>query len=103
MIRVSVMYPNDPEKKFDMDYYINKHIPLVHEKLDPIGLVKTEVEKGLTGQGEETDPPYCAIGCLFFNTMDDFQKMLAYNDELMSDIPNFTDIIPAIQISDIIS
>ena len=33
MIKVSVLYPNDEGKTFDMEYYCNKHIPMVREKL----------------------------------------------------------------------
>jgi len=33
MIKVSVFYPNEERKKFDMDYYCNKHIPMVQQKL----------------------------------------------------------------------
>jgi len=42
MIRISVMYLNEPGKNFDWDYYLNKHLPMVHRLLDPIGLVRTE-------------------------------------------------------------
>ena len=31
MIKVSVMYPNGEGKHFDMEYYVNTHIPLVEE------------------------------------------------------------------------
>ena len=31
MIKVSVFYPNEEGKKFDMDYYLNSHIPMVNE------------------------------------------------------------------------
>ena len=30
---------------FNYDYYVNKHMKLVHKLLDPFGLVKTEVNK----------------------------------------------------------
>jgi len=29
MIKFSIFYPNEEGKKFDMDYYINSHIPMV--------------------------------------------------------------------------
>ena len=29
MIKVSVFYPNGPEVNFDMNYYLETHIPLV--------------------------------------------------------------------------
>ena len=33
MIKVSIFYPNTPGCRFDMDYYCNKHMPMVHEKM----------------------------------------------------------------------
>ncbi len=33
MIKISVLYPNEKGKKFDMEYYCNSHIPMVQEKL----------------------------------------------------------------------
>ncbi len=32
MIKVSVFYPNEEGKKFDWEYYLNKHIPMVRQK-----------------------------------------------------------------------
>ena len=43
MIKVSVLYPNKPGSKFDMNYYIGKHMPLAMRLLNN-GLRKTEVD-----------------------------------------------------------
>ena len=48
MIRVSVFYPHDSSKKFDMDYYVNTHIPMVQRLLEPMGLQGGGVEKGVS-------------------------------------------------------
>src|SRR5437773_10674077 len=32
MIRVSVMYPRTEGDSFDMDYYVNKHMPMVRDR-----------------------------------------------------------------------
>ena len=44
MIRASVLYPNEPGKKFDLDYYINKHMVMVRKRLKSHGLVRDEVD-----------------------------------------------------------
>jgi hypothetical protein len=36
MIKFSVFYPNEEGKKFDMDYYLNSHIPMIQEKLGDV-------------------------------------------------------------------
>ena len=92
MFRVSVMYPNGPGRKFDMKYYVGKHMVMVHRVLDPVGLVRTEVERGIgTGQPGAL-APFVAIGHLYFKSMEDMQKMLPHNAEMAADIPNFTDV-----------
>ena len=95
MIRISVMYPKPA--KFDFDYYINKHMKLVHKLLDSYGLVKTEVNKGVGAS------PYVAVGHLIFNSMEDMQKALQDHDpELAADLENFTDVKPQFQIGEIL-
>ena len=45
MIKLSVMYPTGEGKTFDMDYYLNKHIPLVGKLL---GESNKEIPKQFT-------------------------------------------------------
>jgi uncharacterized protein (TIGR02118 family) len=96
------MYPYGENKKFDIDYWIEKHRPMVLEKLEPHGLVKLELDKGITAGLEGGLPIYLYIGYLYFNSMEDHQKCLPYALELFSDLPNFTDIEPITQVSEII-
>ncbi len=35
MIKVTVLYPNGSGAKFDMNYYVQKHMPLVHDRCAP--------------------------------------------------------------------
>jgi len=103
MVRISVMYATSEGKKFDHDYYVNRHMKLVRERLNSFGLVRTEVDKGLGGGAPGAPAPYAAIGHVYFNTLGDFQKGMAqHGKELLGDVPNFTNIQPQIQISEII-
>ena len=101
MIRVAVLYPNEEGKKFDMDYYLDKHVSLVKNLLNNLGLERVEVDKGIAGLEPGSPPPFVAIGYLYYEDMDAFQKCMTKADELMSDMPNFTDVQPQIQISEI--
>ena len=48
MIKVSVLYPNNDGSKFDMEYYLAKHMPMVRQKLAG-ALRGSAVEQGLAG------------------------------------------------------
>jgi len=98
MIRVSVMYPNEKGKRFDLDYFAHKHIGLVHKKLDGAGLVRAEVDKAA-----DPNAPFIAIGHLYFKSMEEFQNgFFPHAGEFTADMPNYTDLVPQVQISEIV-
>lgn len=102
MIRISVLYPNEGGA-FDLPYYLDQHMDLVHRLLKPYGLVRTEVDKGLGSNAPGVKAPFVAIGHLYFNTFEEMQKgMMAHDPDLGADLVNFTDIRPTIQISEIL-
>jgi uncharacterized protein (TIGR02118 family) len=103
MIRITVLYPNEPGKKFDHDYYKNKHMKMVTERLKPFGLIRTEVDKGMAGGAPGSPAPYVAVGQVYFPSLEGFQKgMGQHGKEIMGDVPNYTNIQPQIQISEMI-
>jgi uncharacterized protein (TIGR02118 family) len=101
MIKVSVFYPNNEGAKFDIDYYCNKHIPMVRQKLG--AACKTvAVEQGVTGATPGSRPAFIAMGHLYFDSVQAFQTAFGPHAEaIMADIPNYTDIQPTIQISEV--
>ncbi len=100
-ITVSVMYPNDPGSKFDMDYYLGTHGPLVHKNWDDKGLNSMKVVKGFATPDPKTPPPFRVIALLDFDSVEAFQAAVAAGGaEVMGDIPNFTDVTPVVQISE---
>ena len=48
MIKVSVLYPNTAGCKFDMEYYLTRHMPMVQQKLGP-ACKRMAVEEGIVG------------------------------------------------------
>ncbi len=101
MIKVSVFYPNNEGCKFDMDYYCNSHIPMVQEKLGE-ALKGVAVEQGLGGAEPGSQATYVAMGHLLFDSVEAFQSAFGPHAEtIMADIPNYTDIQPTIQISEV--
>jgi uncharacterized protein (TIGR02118 family) len=103
MVRVTVLYPNEPAKCFDHDYYARKHMPMVMERLKGSGMLRYEVDKGLAGGGPGAPLLFVAACHLYFDAAADFQKgIAAHGAEIMGDIPKYTDISPQIQISEIV-
>lgn len=101
MIKVNVLYPYAEDKKFDMDYYLDKHVPLVAKTLG-YALQDASYDKGLGGGAPGTPAPNVAMANLYFNSKEEFGQ--AYGSaapKLMGDLPNFTDIVPVVQISEV--
>ena len=101
MIKFSIFYPNEEGKKFDMDYYINSHIPMIMEKLG--GAVKGgAVDQGLAGGTPDSPATYVAMGHMLFDSVEELQSAFGPHAEtIMADIPNYTDIRPIFQISEV--
>src|SRR5262245_59065068 len=103
MVRITVLYPNESGKRFDHTYYAQKHLPLVMERLKSSGMLRYEVDKGIAGGAPGAPAPFVATCHLYFNNVADFQKGIGtHSKEIMGDIPNYTDIAPQIQISEIV-
>ena len=101
MIKVSVLYPNGEGKKFDMDYYCNKHLPMAARLLGE-SIKGATVEKGLGGAAPGTPAPYIAMGNIYFDSIQAFQTAFGpHVEKIMGDLPNFTDIEPVMQISEV--
>jgi len=101
MIKVSVLYPNGPGSRFDIDYYLRSHMPMVRERLGPV-LQRMAVEHGLGGGGPGAPPPFLAMGHLYFDSVEAFQSAFGPHAEaIMADVANYTNSKPLIQISDV--
>lgn len=101
MIKVSVLYPNQPGSRFDMDYYCSTHMPLAQRLLAP-AIKSIAVEQGICGQTPDAPPTYAAMGHLYFASMEAFLAVFLPNaTTLVEDIPNYTNVQPTIQISEV--
>ena len=101
MIKVSVLYPNASGAKFDMKYYVTKHLPMVRDRCAPAcrGIA---AESGLGGGAPGAPAPYIAVGTLTFDSVAAFQQAFGpHAAEIMGDIPNYTNTTPVVQISEV--
>ena len=100
MIMVSVFYPNDPATKFDEDYYMRKHIPLVRERWGGMGLEDVRVLRGL-GTPDGGTAPFRILALLTRTSTEALQRAAqAHGPEIFGDIPNFTNGKPVMQVSE---
>ncbi|MCK8067688.1 EthD family reductase [Cobetia sp. 1CM21F] len=99
MIKVNVLYPNSQDATFDFDYYINTHLPMV-EKLLGDALKGKSVDAGLSVVYKNEAPLYIAIGSLFFASAESFQQAFSpHAEEILADLPNFTNTHPIVQVN----
>ena len=101
VITVSVLYPNTAGCKFDMEYYLTRHMPMVQQKLGP-ACKRMAVEQGIAGGAPGAPATYVAMGHLYFDSTDAFQATFAPNAQsILADIPNYTNTQPTIQVSEV--
>ncbi len=102
MTKVTILYPAGDGKKFDMDYYLNKHIPMV-KGLFAGALKATAIDIGIAGGAAGAPTPFVVICCFYFDNVSAFQNAMAANGpKIQGDIPNYTNIQPVIQISKVL-
>ncbi|MGE3404322.1 MAG: EthD family reductase [Vicinamibacterales bacterium] len=101
MVKFSVFYPAGEGTHFDMGYYTATHMPMAGSLLGPMGVVKAELDRplgGLPGQ----PAPFAAAVHIYFETVEQLTKALeTHNAALAADVPNFTNIQPIFQVSDV--
>jgi len=101
MIKVGVFYPYKEGVKFDMAYYLQKHLPMVKQKVGP-ALKSVAVEQGVSGGMPGAPMTYIAIGHLAFDSVEAFQVAFApHASDIMGDISNYTNVQPVVQISEV--
>jgi len=97
MIRVNVMYPKKEDGKFNYEYYLDKHVPMVKNNLGA-SLKRFEVYQGISGAGGNPEP-FVTIASLLFENVDEFRTAFEpHAQEIMADLSNFTNINPTVQI-----
>ena len=101
MIKVSVLYPSKPGSRFDVDYYLTVHMPMAARLLGA-AVKEISVEIGIGGGAPGEPAPYAAIVGFTCDSVDAFTTaFMPIAGQLQGDIPNYTDIEPVVQISQI--
>ena len=99
MIKVTFLYPKTAGGRFDLDYYLTKHLELSRSVFGPV-LRGIEIDQGLTGIEPGSPPPYHAAAHLKFDSVEDFYgALMPRMEELRADVANYFDGDTIIQIS----
>lgn len=99
MERVTVVYPNQADARFDFVYYMKKHIPFVE------GLVgkKIEVRRGISS-ATGSPAAFVCIATIPIDSLSAFQTIFTqHGSEILADIPNYTNIEPLVQFDEIVA
>ena len=100
MIALKVMYPFAENISFDVDYYTQKHIPLV---LKELGSACKKISVGMADTGNGQCPNYLIITSLHFESVREYEEAFSLSaHNILSDIKNFTEIVPEIEMLDIL-
>lgn len=100
MVKLTVMYPYHPGYHFDMDYYINHHIAI--HKQDPL-VLGILIEQGENAFRQGPDPSMVCVAHFFYESIGKLNESRTpeKGKRQAADLPNFTDITPLDQISEV--
>lgn len=102
MVKINVFFPGGEDIFFDMHYYKNKHLPKV-QKLLGDAVKEVTVERGISGGAPGSFPPYAAVACLYFETLETFEESFGSKAAgVMAEASAFTNSKAFIQISEVI-
>lgn len=104
MIKISILYPNKPDARFDLQYYLETHIPMALEIFNAQpGYQGVSIDRGLAGAIPGTETTYTVMCHFLFDSADDFMAAFTpHAEKLQGDIANYTDIEPIIQINEVL-
>lgn len=84
-----------------MNYYLNKHIPLV-KKLFADACLRIEVEEAIIAANTKDTQPFYASAHFTFLSLVQFNEIFdSHGPEILQDIESYTNVEPVIQIGSV--
>src|SRR4051812_16406971 len=92
MITIDLLYPNKDGAKFDMNYYLTSHIPMIKRVLG--GALKgTIVEQGLGGAAPGTKADFSVLCSLRFDSVEAFQTAFGpHAADIQADVGKYSSV-----------
>ncbi|KAJ4983114.1 hypothetical protein SVAN01_11378 [Stagonosporopsis vannaccii] len=102
-VTITVVFPNDSDAEYDIDYYISKHMPLVQAQWSKYGLQSWSATKFLNGI-DGSSPLYAFGSVVMWDSEDQLKTAFAGPEvaEIMGDVTNFSNKQPIFLIGDIL-
>lgn len=101
MIKVSVLYPNSDGVRFDMQYYLERHLPMCREMLGA-ACRSIAVDHGVGGAMPGSPATYVVMAHMLFDSVAAYQAAFApHVKAIIADLPNYTDVKPVVQVSEV--
>lgn len=104
MVKISILYPNKPDRRFDWQYYEHTHMPRSIELLSQhTGYLGVSVERGMGGAIPGTEATFVAICHFTFRSLEAFlEAFRPHAVELQGDMSAYTDVEPIIQVNEVV-
>lgn len=104
MTAISFLYPRREGTRFDLPYYVEKHMPWSISLLSTHpGFRGVSVDGGLSGAPGTDSPPYWVICRFLLDSVDDFLTAVTpHLAALQADMQNYTDVEPTFQVSQVL-
>lgn len=99
-VTLQVIYPASAGTKFDMDYYINTHLPMVGEHMGA-HIDHTLVTRGVSAP-DGGDAGFYAVASIVFADQGAMDAAMGKAGPVVADIANFTDTAPQMLVGETI-
>lgn len=101
MVTLTVLYPNADGARFDMDYYLTSHIPML-KRVFGSALKGCVVEQGLGGRDPGTRAEFAVLCHLRFDSVESYRQAIGpVAAQVRDDVANYSSEAPIVQLSDV--
>lgn len=101
MIKVSVLYPNEQDARFDTSYYFGEHMPMVASKFGD-AVKAASFDQGIAGAAPGSPPAFVMMAHFTFESTSTFEAAFGPRAaEIMGDISKYASIEQIMQISEV--
>jgi uncharacterized protein (TIGR02118 family) len=88
---ITVLFPNEPDAKYDIDYYKTHHMPLIEKLWGHFGITSWSVTTFTTGP-DGSDPAFTFGSTVNWVSAGAIETAFAHESvqKIMQDVPNFS-------------